>query len=230
MDISSLEVNASKVVSFISALKKMKCTEKRIIVAIAGPPASGKSTLAEAVVKKLNRLAGVEDPAVLFPMDGFHLDNSILIQKGILHKKGAVESFDIDGLYLAIKSLSDNADNVFIPKFDRERDISIAGAIWIRPETRIVVIEGNYLLLRTEPWSALDGFYDASVFLSPSINTLRERLINRWLTHGLEMQSAIQRAETNDLVNAQLIIDNSKQADLVLDRNCEIIFEGLSPF
>lgn len=98
-------------------------------------------------------------------------------------------------------------------------DLAIANAIAIHPETPIVVVEGNYLLLEAAPWSSLKEVFAATVFVSPTLDELRDRLKQRWIKHGLDPDSAIHRVEGNDLPNAELVIGHSREADLMLNQN-----------
>lgn len=193
----------------------------RSIISIAGPPASGKSTLAEAVVDALNHSAqaGRAPTAALVPMDGYHLDNAVLRHKGLLGRKGAPETFDAEGFCHAVHRLTDTGTEHFFPRFDRTADQSIAGAIAVHPQTPVVVVEGNYLLLNTAPWSHLRDAFTACVFVSPSRDQLRDRLVQRWIDHGLDPEAALNRALGNDLPNAARTLDQSTHADLVLGQN-----------
>ena len=53
---------------------------KRYIVAIAGPPGAGKSTFAQALLLLLKEKS---IQAKIISMDGFHLDNSILVDRNL---------------------------------------------------------------------------------------------------------------------------------------------------
>jgi fructokinase len=184
----------------------------RLRVAVAGPPGAGKSTLAAALVERLNRDGPV---AALVPMDGFHLDNAILDARGLRARKGAPETFDALGVLRMVQRLARDP-KVVIPGFDRARDIAIAGAAIVGPERRIAVVEGNYLLLDEEPWRDLRPLWDLSVLLSPPVGVLRARLIDRWLTHGHDPAAAEARAMGNDIPNALRVIEGSGPADIVL--------------
>ena len=186
--------------------------QARRVVAIAGPPASGKSTLAAGLVEAL-RQAGVASQLV--PMDGFHLDNSILIDRGILDRKGSPPSFDAIGLLRFVQALG-APQELYYPVFDRDRDISIAGAGYIAPECDTIVIEGNYLLMDAPTWRDMAGYWDLSVQLTCSQAELQARLIQRWLDHGLMPKAARIRAESNDLPNARLVGQRALRADVVL--------------
>ena len=178
---------------------------RRRLVALAGPPASGKSTLAEGLVAYLNT-QGLN--AVLVPMDGFHLDNRILTPRGLLARKGAPETFDASGFVKMVQALAHEEEIVF-PLFDRSLDCAIAGAGVVAAEHDTVVVEGNYLLLDQAPWNALAPLWDGAGFLSVPMEQLRQRLIERWLHHGLPQDAAVARAEGNDLANAKTVQDQS---------------------
>jgi len=211
---SSLIANRDAVISLIS---RTAMPAGRLLVAIAGPPGSGKSTLAEAVVAELNSgSTGPLQSAALLPMDGFHLDNAILEQRHLLARKGAPETFDAQGLFELLKQVKAGGSDVSYPLFDRASDRSLMDAAVLRADTRIVVVEGNYLLLNDAPWRDLSGLFDACVFLQPSFITLQSRLLNRWLSHGFSIEQALEKTQNNDLMNADYVLLNSREADLKL--------------
>ncbi len=187
----------------------------RTIVAIAGPPGSGKSTLAEKLCKDLNSRTAAEH-ATIVPMDGFHLDNALLERRGLLARKGAPETFDCPGYRHVLERIRQNSDDVAIPVFDREMDVAKAGAAIVTTGHKVVLTEGNYLLLKCAPWIELQGLFDLTIFLDVDMAILEKRLVKRWLDYGLDEQAARQRAGSNDLPNARLVIEHSGDADLTL--------------
>ncbi|MBL6946687.1 MAG: AAA family ATPase [Rhodospirillales bacterium] len=188
---------------------------ERLIVAIAGPPGSGKSTLAEKLVNRLNdgEASGL---AVIFPMDGFHLDNKVLAERGWLPRKGAPHTFDTDAFFETLKDIHDHRRDVPIPVYDRALSGSIIDAGVIRLHHRIVVCEGNYLLLDQAPWSAMTPLFGLTVYLRVEPDILEERLIRRWTDRGAEFDAARNRALSNDMPNARLVAEKSVPADLTL--------------
>jgi pantothenate kinase len=181
----------------------------RVLVALAGAPGAGKSTLAADLV------AGLGPGAALVPMDGFHLDNAILDARGRRFAKGSPDTFDVAGFAAMLRRLKAE-DEVIIPVFDRSIDLSRGSARIVGPQARIAVVEGNYLLLRDAPWDGLADLWDLTVFLDVPEAELERRLVARWLDHGLDPAAARQRAEANDLPNARIVAARSAPADLLL--------------
>ncbi|WP_295317466.1 nucleoside/nucleotide kinase family protein [Roseobacter sp.] len=185
---------------------------RRRLVALAGAPASGKTTLAHSLGDALNDKGCA---AQVVPMDGFHLHNQILLDRDTLNRKGAPHTFDAAGFVHLVSRLPDE-EEVFYPLFDRTRDISIACAGRVGPDCDTVVLEGNYLLLDAPVWRDLNRYWDLSVRLDVPIEVLQNRLVQRWLDHGLSRERAEERAARNDLANARTVQEKSLPADIVL--------------
>lgn len=186
-------------------IQRQARSNTRTLIAIGGPPASGKSTLAEHLQRRLNRESM---PCGLVPMDGFHLDNDTLRARGLLSRKGAPETFDVKGFRTLIDRLS-LEETISVPLFDRACDCVIADAAHIEVQHRHVIIEGNYLFLNQGLWREFHRHWSLSVFIAPPLDILQQRLIKRWLDHGLPEEAAKERAASNDIPNAKLILTHS---------------------
>lgn len=185
---------------------------RRFIVALAGPPAAGKSFLSGWLCRELNaRQAGC---TAVVPMDGYHFDNAVLEPRGHLPIKGAPETFDTEGLRCDLARLKRADREVAVPVFDRPLDLARAGGRLITTEHRIVIIEGNYLLLDEGPWPMLRDDFDFSLFLEVPDEVLEARLIERWRDMGQDQAGAIERTRHKDMLNARLIKIRSVAADL----------------
>ncbi|NND89330.1 MAG: nucleoside triphosphate hydrolase [Granulosicoccus sp.] len=198
----------------ITDLLAERTQQKRLLIGIAGAPGSGKSTLAEGLCGQLNASSSTEQ-AVVVPMDGFHLDNVILDRREQRAVKGAPQTFDVDGFIILLQRLGRTTDSsVYVPVFDREADLSRNAAQCVDPEHQIIIVEGNYLLLRRPGWSSLRENFDLTVMLEVPLALLEERLVQRWLDHGHDPAQARQRALSNDIPNARLVLKESTEADL----------------
>ena len=188
----------------------------RVLVAIAGPPGSGKTTFAQSLAGQLNLLH--PGKCKVMSMDGFHLDDTYLEKQGWRLRKGAPFTYDLGGLDTMLKRLKNNEEDlIMVPVFDRTIEIARAGALAIPKSTSIVLVEGNYLLLDREPWRALQRYFDKTIMLKAPLETLRQRLQGRWQDLGLSAADIEQKLTGNDFKNVDLVIKTSDRADMVVE-------------
>ena len=134
----------------LKELIQQRRSQERILVALAGPPGSGKSTLAGELESALHQ----EQPeqVMILPMDGFHYDDDVLHELGLLNKKGSPNTFDFPGFTFMLKRLFENREkSIAIPVFDRELEVSRNGSNIIESSVRHLIVEGNYLMLKEKP-------------------------------------------------------------------------------
>ena len=197
----------------IQTILELASNRQRVFVAIAGPPASGKTTLCESLETSLSQQTSV----AVVAMDGFHYDNQILKDKNLLERKGAPNTFDVTGLYLLLNGLKNQTMPMAVPVFDRTLDLARNSARLISPEDKIILVEGNYLLCEQAPWNTLAACFDYTVSLNVAEEELKRRLVQRWLNHDHTPEQAKQRAHSNDLPNAKYVIQHSGAADYELN-------------
>jgi pantothenate kinase len=183
----------------------------RRLLGIAGAPASGKTTLARSLADALGNRAAVVG------MDGFHLSQAELRRLGRLDRKGAPDTFDAFGYVHLLRRLKDGKHTVYAPEFRREIEESIAGSVPVPPSVPLVITEGNYLLLDSDPWCDVRGLVDEVWFLAPDERDRIERLVTRHRRYGRSLVAAQQRALGSDQRNADLIAPGAGRADLVLE-------------
>lgn len=169
----------------------------RYLFGIAGAPGSGKSTIAAQVADQLE--------AVMVPMDGFHLPNHVLEQQGLLRVKGAPRTFDAQGFVDTVRALRRADGDVCTPDFDRVMDDPRPNRIVVPASARIVIVDGNYLLLDSTPWSDLRDQFDAVAHLDIDAATRVKRLVDRHVEFGKTQSEASEFVRTSDEPNAALV-------------------------
>ena len=190
----------------------------RFLLGITGSPGAGKSTLADRVLRRWNE--GVDGKsfghAVIVPMDGYHLSNEELEQLGLLHLKGIPETFDAKGFVEKLALIRSNPNNIhYCPRFDRSIEASIPNDIAVPTNANLVIVEGNYLLLDSEPWSNLKQLFDASWFIEADDSILIPRLLKRHEEGGKSSEQARKKVDSTDLPNARLIEESKILADKI---------------
>ena len=185
----------------------------RRVVAVAGPPGSGKSTFAERL-RDVLATGTPEIAAEILPMDGYHFDDVVLEARGDLPRKGAPHTFDVDGFAAMLTRLrADDGRDVAVPVFDRAIEMARAAARIVPAATRLVIVEGNYLLLDDPFWAPIRPGFDATVFLRVPDDALEARLAARWQGYGMDAAAIREKLERNDLPNARLVNARSVPAD-----------------
>ena len=196
----------------ITAILHKKMGGKRILVAIAGPPGVGKTTFSIALCEALNSMN--LGACAILPVDGYHYDDIYLNERGWRSRKGAPHTYDIGGLDSMLKRLSENSeDGIAIPVFDREIEIARAGANEIDNSVSIVLVEGNYLLLKDPRWTVLSKYFELSIFLNSPTATIINRLHSRWVNFDFTDEEITSKLYENDIPNMEIVMKTSVNAD-----------------
>ncbi|MFG3028172.1 nucleoside/nucleotide kinase family protein [Streptomyces sp. NPDC048253] len=190
---------------------------RRALLGITGGPGAGKTTLAERLVRELNATG---DPWVAHvPMDGFHLADVELDRLGRRHRKGAPDTFDAAGYAALLRRLreeTDGEDLVYAPGFERELEQPVAGAVPVPPTARLIVTEGNYLLVGTGAWTRVRAALDEVWFCETDEDERVRRLIARHEEFGKDHEEAVAWVQRSDQRNAELVATTRDRADLVV--------------
>lgn len=189
--------------------------DRRMIVFLAAPPASGKSTLA-AMLQHLSETEEGLLPVQALGIDGYHyaaayLETHTVLRNGVLvpmkRVKGAPDTFDTASLGRALDGI--RASDGMWNAYSRVTHDIVPNAI--RVTAPIVLVEGNWLLLEREPWTKLPR--DRTVFLRGDLSLLKDRLVARKIRGGLSPEEAEAFYRETDGPNVELCLAESGRAD-----------------
>lgn len=202
--------------------KKKENSSQRLIVSVAGVPGSGKSTITAKVCKNLNKTLGSKIATVL-PQDGFHYYRKELMDmrnaQVLIKRRGAPFTFDSSRLLELVKKVKKHGNcTIFAPSFDHELKDPQENSIEISPLMKIILLEGNYVHLKDDGWRELHSLSDEKWLILADLGVIKQRLVQRHIQAGIctSIDESIDRVESNDLVNANYVIDHSIQPDVIL--------------
>jgi len=205
------ELPVLDVVAAVRRIQGLLASGSRVLVGLTGPPGCGKSTLGAALAE------AVGQRAVLVPMDGYHLAQRELVRRGLSDRKGAAVTFDGSGYVALLQRLRTSTDDaVYAPHFDRQLEEPIAGAIAVPASARLIVTEGNYLLLEDPPWSAVRGVLDETWYVDVDDAVRRTRLVARHVEFGRTAAAAAEWVRRVDDPNAALVAGTRHRADVAV--------------
>ncbi len=242
-----------------------QASDRRFLLGLAGPPGSGKSTIAEKLVEATanlstspltgevgrrrrpgegerpntmqqieargDRVAPSPGPAAggtdlsrkgrgrfasLLPMDGFHLANAELDRLNLRRVKGSPPTYHVESFIALLGILRGESQTILAPKYSRELHEPVADAIAISPDTKLVIVEGNYLLLDTPPWDRVKGLLDEVWYVDVPEEVCMDRVRQRHIRGGSPPELAARKIETNDRPNYRTIAATKQRADRVI--------------
>lgn len=195
----------------------------RAVVGVAGAPGAGKSTLARAVADRTRALLRDADACVVLPMDGFHLTRAQLAAmddpEAAKARRGAPFTFDAPAFVAAVRAAAVPGAALSLPSFDHGVGDPVDGGVAVAAGAKVVLVEGNYVLLATPPWSALanDGIFTESWFVEiPNIDVAMARVFARQTRDGVPPGASMARIRANDRPNAELVAECVGRADIIV--------------
>jgi len=196
---------------YLKRVQDLLAGGQRKLLGLVGPPGAGKSTLAAALQQTLGSQSQV------VPMDGYHLANVELQRLKRAERKGAPDTFDSAGYADLLQRLRRQraGEIVYAPEFRRDLEEPIAGAIPIFADTRLVITEGNYLLLEQGPWADVAALLDEVWYVDTEDGLRNDRLVQRHQHFGRSHDAALAWVTATDEPNARLIAATKPRANLV---------------
>jgi pantothenate kinase len=211
--------------ALVDRARELASGRRRAVLGITGAPGAGKTTLAEELVRALagERVAHV-------PMDGFHLADVELERLGLRDRKGAPDTFDALGYAALLRRLHEDEDEViYAPGFERVIEQPVAGTIPVFREARLIVSEGNYLLVDDPRWGKVRPLLDEVWYVDLDDRERLRRLVERHMRYGKDEAIAIAWATGTDERNASVIAATKARADLIIP--AELVHQvGTPPF
>jgi pantothenate kinase len=193
---------------------------RRVVIGLAGGPGVGKSTIAAEVVKALN--AATAGLAAYVPMDGFHMKHQKLEALGIARDKGMPHTFEGALFAEFLGDLKAADGDMKGPGYSRQIEDVVEDAFSVPGAVRILIAEGNYLLLADSPWYAVKPLLDISVFIHVDRDKVFARLMKRHAEAGLftEERNRAHIARV-DLPDYDLVEASAGRADIRIDIDSE---------
>ena len=207
---SGLLADKNAAVERVRAL--LNSTQGCTLIGIVGKPGAGKSTLSQYISESIN-----SPQLAVLPMDGFHLSNAVLAELHRADRKGAPDTFDVAGFIALLTRIRNERDShIYYPIFDRSIEESIAAQDVISSDTKVVIVEGNYLLHQEDGWQHVAKILHETWYIDIDDELRLERLIARHIAYGKSEGAAEQWARGSDERNAELIALGAERADYVI--------------
>jgi pantothenate kinase len=203
--------------SLDDAVKRLRelitITPGRVTIGIVGKPGAGKSTVSDFLIRTIS---DVEIAVV--PMDGYHLSNKELERLQRADRKGAPDTFDVDGYEQLLKRIASNrAEDIYFPVFHREIEESIAAEGLVTQKTKVVITEGNYLLHTSGGWENIASHLTECWYIHVDDSLRLQRLVKRHIEFGKEPEAAHVWAHGTDERNADLVGATKNRAQLIIN-------------
>jgi pantothenate kinase len=211
-----LQLTPEAAVAYLVERAEALVGPQRVAIGLAGGPGAGKSTIATELVARRNaRTPGI---AAFVPMDGFHMRHAKLEALGTARDKGMPHTFEGEAFASFLGALKSATVPMQGPGYSREIEDVVDNQFTVPPEARLLVTEGNYLLLADAPWSQVRPLLDFAAFIDLPRDLVRARLLKRHAEHGLFSEERNrEHVERVDLANFDLVSRSKSRADVVID-------------
>jgi pantothenate kinase len=202
--------------TLVTRAKALAKGNQRVALGIAGGPGVGKSTMAVRLVEALN--AETPGIAAYVPMDGFHMKHAKLEALGTAKDKGMPHTFEGAAFGEFLAEVKAATGPVSGPGYSRKSEDVVEDAFTVEPGAKLLVTEGNYLLLANSPWWKVRPLLDLAVFIDFPRDLVRARLLRRHAEEGLfTAERNREHVDRVDLSNYDLVQRSKGRADIVIE-------------
>jgi type I pantothenate kinase len=157
------------------------------VIGIAGSVAVGKSTFAR-ILKALLARWPAHPRVDLVTTDGFLHPNRVLEERGLLHRKGFPESYDVRQLVQFMADVKAASSDVRAPVYSHQSYDIVPGEYQIVDRPDIVIVEGLNVLQTGDGQPGrparvfVSDFFDFSIYIDAGEEDIEEWYVARFLT------------------------------------------------
>ncbi len=202
---------------------------RRLMVAIGGPPGSGKSYIAEQISWIIGKGLLPGCFCTTLPMEGFFYPHQYLRQNyrktsegniSLADVKGGPDTYDVASMKISLERLKTAQDeDIFWPGFNKDYNDVIPRLYRVSSSFNVILVQGDFLLLDRGPYSGLPGLFDARIYIESPAAAVISHLMQRHILNGSTEFAAKERLKKIDLPNARIAESTRTGADLIIERN-----------
>lgn len=150
------------------------------IIGVAGSVAVGKSTISRVLQALLARWP--QHPKVdLVTTDGFLLSNSVLVERGLMERKGFPESYDRKALLDFVAMAKAGEEHLEVPLYSHIK-YDVVGETRVIGQCDILIVEGLNVLQGGHTGAYVSDYFDFSIFVDADVEDVKGWYLERFLT------------------------------------------------